>query len=113
MHRHDFHAFWADVPLPDILLRSTGREHHILIRHGCEAGCSEQHVELRRVSDDFNGREVQQSDVCRDVEYGIGVSGLVNLQCETTYWKNPAWKRGELFSNTSTTCQPGSLVIQT
>ncbi|KAH7406468.1 hypothetical protein DE146DRAFT_393356 [Phaeosphaeria sp. MPI-PUGE-AT-0046c] len=47
-----------------------------------------------------------------DAVYKAAISGTVKLQCETSVWQNPDWKRGELYSNTSTTCQPGSLVLQ-
>ncbi|KAF2822533.1 hypothetical protein CC86DRAFT_258055, partial [Ophiobolus disseminans] len=46
-----------------------------------------------------------------DIVYSITLSGNVDFKCKTTTWANPDWEDGKLFSNTSTICQPSSLVI--
>ncbi|KAF2737656.1 hypothetical protein EJ04DRAFT_510097 [Polyplosphaeria fusca] len=49
-----------------------------------------------------------------DVLYSTSGEGKAELECETDTWTNPEWEAGsgELYSNTTTTCEEGSLVIQ-
>ncbi|KAH7110298.1 hypothetical protein B0J11DRAFT_410246, partial [Dendryphion nanum] len=39
-----------------------------------------------------------------DVVYQTNATGEVQFNCNTETWTNPDWKSGELFSNTTTTC---------
>ncbi|KAF2186691.1 hypothetical protein K469DRAFT_571726 [Zopfia rhizophila CBS 207.26] len=47
-----------------------------------------------------------------DVVYQISGSGKADLKCETITWTNDDWQSGELYSNTTTVCEPATLVIQ-
>lgn len=47
-----------------------------------------------------------------DVVYQTAGSGKVDLKCKTETWTNPNWKAPELYSNTTTVCEPATLTIQ-
>ncbi|KAF2006313.1 hypothetical protein P154DRAFT_559397 [Amniculicola lignicola CBS 123094] len=47
-----------------------------------------------------------------DVVYTTYANGKADLKCETSVWENDDWQAGELYSNTTTTCALGTLVIQ-
>jgi hypothetical protein len=49
--------------------------------------------------------------VCRDVVYTTSAPGRLDLECSSTTWRNPDWQPGELWSNTTTVCETGELVI--
>ncbi|KAF2119741.1 hypothetical protein BDV96DRAFT_684266 [Lophiotrema nucula] len=50
-------------------------------------------------------------DVC-DVVYTTIGSVKIDLECETSTWRNPDWVAGELYSNTTTVCEPGAATVQ-